>query len=670
MKKSFGLAILLACGATSGASPALAQSFDRNALEDMFGEPVTTSATGQPQRAREVPADMEIVTAEQIRRTGADTLPDVLRFVAGIDVRQYGLQDASVGIRGYDTALNPRVLVLLDGRQVYQDDYGLTVWSLIPVALSSIRQIEIIKGPSAALYGFNAVSGVINIVTYDPLTDKVNGGRVMGGTQNQTYGEAVATAQVPGVAGVRLSAEGFRSTEFTGYGQGDTREQPHSGTAAVDGRFLLGHGIEWDLFGSIGSVDSNYYIDTGTYTPIAFKANSLRSALSADTPIGVLKLDYYRNENRTSEDRAAEQGSGENDHWREDLNVVQASDLFKLGTNNTFRIAGEYRDNSVASLQTFSGRLGYTIVAGSLMWAWQILPQLSLTNVIRVDDLSLSHDGGQFYIPTLGPLYLDARIIEPNFNSGLVYKPTPYDTVRVTAARATQIPVLVDFGFARTYGDAIVAGNTGLRPSEVQNYEVDYDRKLAVLDSTLRLAAFAQRMDATIGSPFGSGETLLPTYQALLRATNFSGSNEAGGEIGITGSSPNGLRWNLSYALAAVRDSTPEDVLSQAATVSFQRQTPTNSVIAGAGYTWRRLDLDVQARWQSHIEDFALDTSTGATAVIVVPDYVTVNLHAAYRINRLFTASVLAEQVNKQQIAETAGLAVDRQFLAGLELRF
>ena len=116
MKKSFGLAILLACGATSGASPALAQSFDRNALEDMFGEPVTTSATGQPQRASEVPADMEIVTAEQIRRTGADTLPDVLRFVAGIDVRQYGLQDASVGIRGYDTALNPRVLVLLDGQ--------------------------------------------------------------------------------------------------------------------------------------------------------------------------------------------------------------------------------------------------------------------------------------------------------------------------------------------------------------------------------------------------------------------------------------------------------------------------------------------------------------------------------------------------------------------------
>ena len=662
MKRSFGLAVLLLAAA---APPALAQSFDRSAFEDMFGEPVTTSATGQPQRASEVPADMEIVTAEQIRRTGADTLPDVLRFVAGIDVRQYGMQDASVGIRGYDTALNPRVLVLLDGRQVYQDDYGLTVWSLIPVALSSIRQIEIIKGPSAALYGFNAVSGVINIVTYDPLTDKVNGGRIMGGTQSQAYGEAVATAQVQGVAGVRLSAEGFRSTEFRGNVDGATREQPHSGTAAVDGRFLLAPGVELDLFGSIGSVDSNYYIDTGVYTPIAFKANSLRSALSADTPLGMLKLDYYRNENRTAEDHPPAV-----DNWREDLNVVQASDLFKLGSQNTFRIAAEYRDNSVSSLQTFSGRVGYTIVAGSMMWAWQILPQLSLTNVVRVDDLSLTHEGAQFFIPGGGPLYHDARIVQPSFNSGAVYKLSAYDTVRLTAARATQIPVLVDFGFARTYGDAIVAGNTGLQPSEVQNYEVDYDRKLPALDSVLRLAAFAQHMDTTIGSPFGSGTTFLPTEQALLQARNFGSSSEAGGEIGIKGSSPGGLRWNLSYALAAVRDHSSEAELLAAATVSFQRQTPTNSVIAGGGYTWRHLDLDVQARWQSHIQDFTLDTSTGNTTVVTVPNYVTVNLRAAYRITRQFMVSVLAEQVNKQQIAETAGLRTDRQFLAGLELRF
>ncbi|RYC29619.1 hypothetical protein D3273_22970 [Lichenibacterium minor] len=95
----------------------------------------------------------------------------------------------TVGIRGYNTALNPRILVLLDCRQVYEDDYGYVPWSLIPVAMRDIRQIEIIKGPSAAVYGFNAVSGVINIVTFDPLRDKVNGATAEGGNQRRSYGE-------------------------------------------------------------------------------------------------------------------------------------------------------------------------------------------------------------------------------------------------------------------------------------------------------------------------------------------------------------------------------------------------------------------------------------------------------------------------------------------------
>ena len=178
---------------------------------------------------------MEIVTAEQIRRSGVDNIPDVLRFVAGLDVRRYGQLDASVGIRGYNTALNPRVLVLLDGRQVYEDDFGYVPWQLIPVASRDIRQIEIIKGPSAALYGFNAVSGVINIVTFDPLRDKINGVTLEGGTQRQGYGEAVATAQIPGSVGVRLSAEGFRGDEFGSVVGGVSR--PQDGSAAIKSRW-------------------------------------------------------------------------------------------------------------------------------------------------------------------------------------------------------------------------------------------------------------------------------------------------------------------------------------------------------------------------------------------------------------------------------------------------
>jgi outer membrane receptor for ferrienterochelin and colicin len=95
-------------------SPGSAQSVDYAGFEQLFGEPVTTSATGKPQRISEVPANMEIITADDIRRSGADNIPDILQFVAGISVRRYGFAAADVGIRGYNETSNPRLLVLLN----------------------------------------------------------------------------------------------------------------------------------------------------------------------------------------------------------------------------------------------------------------------------------------------------------------------------------------------------------------------------------------------------------------------------------------------------------------------------------------------------------------------------------------------------------------------------
>ena len=142
--------------------------------KSLFGEPVTTSVTGSPQRATEVPASMTIVTADDISRSGARDLPGILRHVGGIDVLQWANDHADIAIRGYNQASSPRRLVLIDGRQVYTDYYGYTPWSTLPVVLADIRQIEIVRGPNTALFGFNAVGGVINIITYNPLFDDAN----------------------------------------------------------------------------------------------------------------------------------------------------------------------------------------------------------------------------------------------------------------------------------------------------------------------------------------------------------------------------------------------------------------------------------------------------------------------------------------------------------------
>ena len=206
---ALGMAMLLTAGGT-----ARAQSMDYGALESLFGEPVTTSVTGSPQRASDVPASMTIVTADEIRRSGARDIPGILRHAAGIDVLQWTNDQADVAVRGYNQVFSPRLLVLLDGRQVYTDYYGYTEWSAIPVELSDIRQIEIVQGPNSALFGFNAVGGVINIITYDPLYDDLNTASVTAGTQRHIEGSGVATYRIGNVGGYAFPLAGAATMIF------------------------------------------------------------------------------------------------------------------------------------------------------------------------------------------------------------------------------------------------------------------------------------------------------------------------------------------------------------------------------------------------------------------------------------------------------------------------
>src|ERR1700722_9928113 len=205
-------AALVLMGASHGAA---AQTINYGPLEQLFGEPITTSVTGSAQRSSEVPANMEIITAEDIRRSGARDVTSALRNVVGVDLMQSGKDQTEVSVRGYDQPFAANLLVLINGRQVYADTYSLTPWSALPVELADIRQIELVKGPSSALFGFNAVGGVINIVTYNPLYDDVNSVTAMGGTQDLAQGSAVTTFKVGDEAGFRVSAGGRSDQNFS-----------------------------------------------------------------------------------------------------------------------------------------------------------------------------------------------------------------------------------------------------------------------------------------------------------------------------------------------------------------------------------------------------------------------------------------------------------------------
>jgi len=146
-------------------SAASAQSVDYQSLQDTIGEPVTTSVTGKPQRASETPASIEIITRNQIAHSPAHDVPDLLKTYAGVDVNRWTAGQTDVAVRGGVQTYNPRLLVLVDGRQVYLDHYGMTDWNLLGVQLEEIQQIELVRGPATALFGFNAASAVVNIIT-------------------------------------------------------------------------------------------------------------------------------------------------------------------------------------------------------------------------------------------------------------------------------------------------------------------------------------------------------------------------------------------------------------------------------------------------------------------------------------------------------------------------
>ena len=515
-----------------GMTTAHAQSVDYQAMEQLFGEPVTTSVTGKPQRAADAPANIEIITRDDIRRSGATSIPDVLAFVTGVDVRTYGLGARDVGIRGYNQANNPHLMVLINGRQVYMVDYGRIVWESLPVQLNEIRQIEVIKGPNSALYGFNAVGGVIDIITYDPLKESVNVASVGGGTQDFLTGSVVGTAKLGDTAGLRLSAGGFTAHDFD---RGSlsltdtlTRQSPFSGNFNADGRWQITPQIEASLEGSYGAMRLSHPSPQSSFDTEQLHHWSFRAGVNAETPIGIVNLSAYRNEVKADgfaitvfalQPFVA--------HEWQSVTVLQASDLLKLGADHTVRLGLEFRRNSDKG-SIFGGVLADTIYAASLMWDWQITPTITATNAIRFDHAEVNYDGTPSVLSGLTPASFNSvRIDAPSLNSGVVWKATETDTLRFTMARGVQLPTLVEQGIQLdpfTAGPIGFYGKPNLLPSITWNAEIDYDRDVRLINSVLRMALFAQRTYNVIATPFAGPLTFLPTGAVFQQAANVGSS--------------------------------------------------------------------------------------------------------------------------------------------------
>lgn len=193
--------LILLFGLVVGPAAAVAQTpppdLSEVSIEDLMRIEIT-SAARKEQRAGDVAAAVFVITRDDIRRSGMTNIPDLLRLAPGVQVAQINANKWAVSVRGFNSLYANKLLVLVDGRSVYNRLFSGVYWDVEDLMIDDIDRIEVIRGPGAAIWGANAVNGVINIVTKPTVDTKgglfrAEGGR--SGTQGAVrYGGTLGTA--------------------------------------------------------------------------------------------------------------------------------------------------------------------------------------------------------------------------------------------------------------------------------------------------------------------------------------------------------------------------------------------------------------------------------------------------------------------------------------------
>ena len=231
-----------------------------------------TAASRRRERLVETPASASVVPAEVIARDGGHgQLAKLLDAAPGVEVIQSGVFDFDVNMRGFNRALNRRVLVLIDGRDPGGVLLGAQEWASYAVPLDDVAQVEVINGPGSALYGANAFNGVVSIVTKDPRFHR--GGRVMSTLGGRaTAGASGMYDDVFGAWSYRITGSAMRTDDFyvdrtkVGEYPGLPLEAvaPHQGTAVVAGtarfdRAVSSDGV-WSVEGGTARISGNVFV--------------------------------------------------------------------------------------------------------------------------------------------------------------------------------------------------------------------------------------------------------------------------------------------------------------------------------------------------------------------------------------------------------------------------
>ncbi len=526
------LIFLLALFSLLPLSPSFAQEEIEEEALFRFEEYVV-SASKRLQRIEEAPATITVITAEDIRQSGLTSIPEILRQVAGLDVVTITAFDTQVAVRGFlGRALNMnvfnKVLVLINGRSVYEDLFGGTVWEALPIQLEDIERIEVVKGPGSVLYGANAFTGVINIITKSP--DESSGGlvSVTGGQFNHYIGSLIYADKVRDL-GYRLSGgweSASRLEEHDEYSEKVGRfsglfnyKINESSEASLEGGISDAKGEVLVIYPGILSELQRSYVKANYNYP-DLKAQVFWRGGRFDIPLAVFIPPSGTIPSLGEDIEGKLEGDDiSGSYYTYDMELQQSIKLAEIHT-----IMGGFNYRFFTLKSNYTEQEGLNIYAGFLQYEIKPIPSVILNLGVRVDY--------QDYIGTN---------VSPR--SSLIFTPVKGHTICLSAGSAFRNPTYIDL-FADASLDLFVEGsfvgtikaegNRDLKSARIESYELGYR---AALFEKLRanLEIFYNKIDDLIHT-FGEFPKDFPTppFVVSIRSINYIGKTEAiGGEAGL-----------------------------------------------------------------------------------------------------------------------------------------
>jgi iron complex outermembrane receptor protein len=606
--------------------------YKKMTLEELMDQDVT-SVSKEPEPYREAPAAIQVVTGDEIRRSGASSIPQALRLADNLDVAQINSHDWAISARGFNSHLGDKLLVLMDGRAVYSPLYGGVLWNMQDYLLEDIDRIEVVSGPGGTLWGANAVNGVINITSKNAKD-----------TQG-FYMEAGGGNELQDFTGVRYGGMLSSNVYYRVYGKFYNLNDEHlaNGSDASDATIQGQGGFRIDTEPSLPNVftlEGNLYdghdgLDVGgvvATNEIVGGANLLgrwSHTISDDSDMS-LQMYYDRTH---LEFPYVTLGTLSDDL---DTADVQFQHNFSLGERNKlvwgagYRFTHEVDENSVAPGNA------------RVIFAPSTLDQ-SLVNVFGQDEIKL-----------FDPLYLTVGTkIEHNDYTGfefepsvrLQWTPTPKQMFWGAISRAVRTPSRLDHdlqipsGFPPPF-QMFEAGNSGFESETLIAYELGYRAQIGAKTSVSASAFYNDYNNLRSLNP-GPPPFFLPsTFANNLKADTYGIELSADYQI---------LRW---WRLHGGYDFLQEDIYVKSGQTDLdnaldETADPRNQFFlrSSMDLPWRT-ELDVNWRWIDSVRN----DNNGVAGT--VPSYDEIDVRLGWHATKNLEISVVGQNLLHEQHTE------------------